>query len=287
MANQLHARWEFETDFTGPEPWSSGSSTTCDLAVLRVIDELIRNRRLTTHFQPIYATMDGLVFGFEALARQTAPASFPDSGELFKAASITGCLTALDKLCLENALSCLAETRFLDHDWHLFINICPETFMNPAFSCRIFTDLVRGMGISCERVILEITEESVISNYALFRSSLDSYRQQGFKIAIDDFGAGYAGLKMLSTVEPDFVKIDRHFIADINRSYINTKLVEAVATVCNRIGINVVAEGIERREELTVVRTMGIDLIQGFLLGQPAPSLNASPAMAGARLDAT
>ena len=275
MTSQLHARWEFET---GQDRWSAGSGTTRDLDVLRAIDELIRNRRLTTHFQPIYTTIDGSVFGFESLARQIAPASFSDPGALFRAANISGCLNALDKLCLETALGCLAESQILDHDWHLFINICPETFMNPAFPCRIFTDLVRGAGISCERVILEITEESVITNYALFRSSLDSYRQQGFRIAIDDFGVGYAGLKMLSTVEPDFVKIDRHFIADINRSYINAKLVEAVATACGRIGIKVVAEGIEHREELVVVSDMGIDLVQGFLLGRPAPYLNGLPA---------
>jgi len=284
MANQLRARWEFETDATGPETWSAGSGAPLDLAVLRLLDEIVRNKRLTSHFQPIYATKGGSVFGFEALARQTGPAYFPDSGELFRAASANGCLNALDKLCLETALCCLAETRFLDHDWHLFINICPETFMNPAFPCQIFTELVRGMGVSTERVILEITEESVISNYALFRSSLDNYRQQGFRIAIDDFGAGYAGLKMLSTVEPDFVKIDRHFIANIDLALIHANLVEAIATACNRIGIKIVAEGIERHEELTVVSNMGIDLVQGFLLGRPAPALNDSPATALASL---
>ncbi len=284
MANQLRARWGFETNTTGPEAWNTDSGANPDLAVLSALDELIRNKRLTSHFQPIYAAKDGSVFGYEALARQKGPSPFLDIGELFRTANTTGCLNALDKLCLETALCCLAETRFLDHNWHLFINICPETFMNPAFPCRIFTELIRGMGVSSERVILEITEESVISNYALFRSSLDNYRQQGFKIAVDDFGAGYAGLKMLSTVEPDFVKIDRHFIANIDRSLIHANLVEAIATACNRIGIKIVAEGIERHEELAVVSNMGIDLVQGFLLGRPAPSLNDSPATALAGL---
>lgn len=286
MANQLRARWEFASNGRQERQWGA-STTGADLAVLEKLDNLIRNRQLTSHFQPIFTTADGSVFGFEALARQTGPSPFADSGELFRAANATGCLGVLDKLCLETALHCLAGTRFLDHCCYLFINICPETLMDQQLTSQIFGELVCGQGVPSERIILEITEESVISNYDLFRSALDSYRAQGFKIAIDDFGAGYAGLKMLSTVEPDFVKIDRHFIANIDRALIHANLVEAIATACNRIGIKIVAEGIERPEELAVIRSMGIDLVQGFLLGRPAPSLNLTPAPETASLTAS
>ena len=100
------------------------------------------------------------------------------------------------------------------------------------------------------------------------------YRERGYKIAIDDFGAGYGGLKMLSVIEPDFVKIDRHFISNIDKAIVKFNLVDSIASACHRIGIKIIAEGIEQEEELKVVMNMGIDLLQGYYLCKPSPIIN-------------
>ncbi|MBI1811658.1 MAG: GGDEF domain-containing protein, partial [Nitrospirae bacterium] len=98
------------------------------------------------------------------------------------------------------------------------------------------------------------------------------------KIAIDDFGAGYGGLKMLSMIEPDFVKIDRYFISNIDKATVKFNLVDSMASACHRLGIKVIAEGIEQEEELKTVMNMGIALLQGYYLHKPSPVLNGDRA---------
>ncbi|MBV6341885.1 EAL domain-containing protein [Candidatus Magnetobacterium casensis] len=102
---------------------------------------------------------------------------------------------------------------------------------------------------------------------------IDVLKGKGYKIAIDDFGAGYGGLKMLSIIEPDFVKIDRHFISNMDKALVKYNLVDAIATACHRLGIKVIAEGIETEHELRLVVNMDIELLQGFLLKRPSPML--------------
>lgn len=121
---------------------------------------------------------------------------------------------------------------------------------------------------------IEITEESAVKDYSLFNKAIERYRDKGYKIAIDYFGSGYGGLKMLSMIKPDFVKIDRYFISNIDRALVKFNLVDCITTACHRIGIDVIAEGIQREEELKTVLNMGIEFLQGYYLGKPAPELN-------------
>ena len=105
-----------------------------------------------------------------------------------------------------------------------------------------------------------------------FKNTLNIYRKEGFQIAIDDLGAGFAGLKMLAELEPGMVKVDRFLISHIARSTKKRLLVESLVSFCHKINAQVVAEGIENREDLDVVLSMNIDLAQGFHLGPPAAS---------------
>jgi len=196
---------------------------------------------------------------------------------MFQAATTTSSLSALDIHCMESALKQLDTSRFISSHSHLFLNACPETLMNPKLSLDHVNSLLEDLGILCERIVLEVTEENVISNYDLFRHLLEKLRTRGFKIAIDDFGCGYAGLKMLSTIEPDFLdflKIEGHCISNIDRALVRFNLVQAISTACHRIGVRVIVEGIERTEELAIMRDMGIEFLQGFLLGRPSPQID-------------
>jgi diguanylate cyclase (GGDEF)-like protein len=256
----------------------SSPANTIDNIDRQTILELLDNNSLTTHFQPIFSSKDGAVYGYEALTRIKGDNNRINIGELFKRAIQTNTISSLDVRCKGNAIS-LASSLGINHiNAYLFINICPETLMDSAYRMGITDELADEWGISKEKIILEITEENAIHNCKLFKDAIVYYKKKGYKIAIDDFGAGYGGLKMLSVIEPDFVKIDRHFISNIDKATVKFNLVDSIASACHKLGIKVIAEGIEEEEELKVVMNMGIDLLQGYYLYKPSPILNGDRA---------
>ncbi len=230
---------------------------------------------LTTWFQPIFSRNSGVIYGYEALTRiRDGIAPVCSIEKLFQKAQEEGIISSLDMQCRENALCRAMELDFANKDSQLFVNICPATLMHPEHRTGTTDDMAKKYAIPLERIILEITEQEAIKNYDQFQRSIEYYRKRGYKIAIDDFGAGYGGLKMLSVVQPDFVKIDRHFINKLDSFSFKYNLVDAMATVCHKLGITVIAEGIERQEELDIINRFGIDLLQGFLLERPSPHLS-------------
>jgi len=238
------------------------------------IVNLLDNNGLTSWFQPVFSRNTGEIYGYEALARldgQSPPRC--NIAELFVQAQELGLISSLDMLCRENALCRAAELGLARKNSFLYLNICPATLMHPDHKCGMTDTMAENCGIAKEKIILEITEQEAIRNYDLFKRSVDHYRARGYKIAIDDFGAGYGGLKMLSIIEPDFVKVDRHFVTNVDKDPLKYNLVDALATVCHKLGITVIAEGIERAEELAIMAGFGIDLLQGYLLARPAPDL--------------
>ena len=237
-----------------------------------VVQELIENN-LTSHFQPIVSLDQGKIFAYEALCRTVSPNPFDSIEEIFGQAKICNKILELDMRCRENgiALSCAQGIKELGV--FLFLNICPTSLLCPNHTAGTTGILANHHGMPRQSIVLEITEQEAVSNYTLFRKAVDHYRSKGFRIAIDDFGAGYGGLKMLSVLEPDFVKIDRHFFKDSAKRNINYNLIDSIATACHRIGIDVIAEGIENENDLRICREIGIDLGQGYLLARPSADL--------------
>jgi len=241
--------------------------------------ELLDSNSLTTYFQPIFSSKKETVYGYEALTRIKEDKRNINIGDLFKGAILTNTISSLDVKCRENAISLASLLGINYNNAYLFINICPEALMDPAHRVGITDELADKWSISKERIVLEITEETAIHNCKLFKDTIVYYKKRGYKIAIDDFGAGYGGLKMLSIIEPDFVKIDRHFISNIHKATVKFNLVNSIASACHRLGIKVIAEGIEQGEELKVVMNMGIELLQGYYLCKPLPILNRDRAV--------
>ena len=237
-----------------------------------VVQEIIENN-LTSHFQPIVSLDQGKIFAYEALCRTVSPNPFDSIEEIFGQAKICNKILELDMRCRENgiALSCAQGIKELEV--LLFLNICPTSLLCPNHTAGTTGILASRHGMPRQSIVLEITEQEAVSNYTLFRKAVDHYRSKGFRIAIDDFGAGYGGLKMLSVLEPDFVKIDQHFFQDSAKRNINYNLIDSIATACHRIGIDVIAEGIENENDLRICREIGIDLGQGYLLARPAADL--------------
>lgn len=256
------------------------TSPSCSESDREMIISLLDHKLLTSHFQPVFSSRNGTVFGFEALARTISSVERPiaNIGDLFLQAKACGLISQLDVHCRENAIKNASIAGIVQGNASLFINICPETLMDPAHRAGITDELAEEWGIPKKSIVLEVTEESAINNYGIFKEALAYYKESGYKIAIDDFGAGYGGLKMLSIIEPDFVKIDRHFISNIDKATVKFNLVHSIATACHRIGIKVIAEGIETEDELKVLLNMGIECLQGFHLARPAAGLKWAPA---------
>ena len=237
------------------------------VTVLRELGRVIGHRLITPHFQPIVDLSHGGVYGYEALSRIIGPTVFGSIEELFCAAQRGGMLSALERLCREQALTTAAR---LGVEERLFLNVCPAVLADdhrPGVTAKLLGEL----GIERSRVVLELTERSLITDYDLFGRVVNHYRRQGYAIAIDDLGDGFPGLKMLAQLEPDYVKLARFLVSEIDRSPVRQALVEAISTFCRRVGILVIAEGIERQEELDFLTGLGIRYAQGYLLGRPSP----------------
>lgn len=236
---------------------------------LRELDRIISHKLITPHFQAIFDLSQDQVYGYEALSRIVGPTAFNSIEELFCAARHGGMLSPLEQLCRNRALT---EAARLEVNELLFLNVCPAVLADdhrPGVTAKLLGEL----GIERSQVVLELTERSLITDYELFGRVVSHYRRQGYAIAIDDLGDGFAGLKMLAQIEPDYVKLARFLVANIDRSPVRQALVEAIVTFCRRVGILVIAEGIERQEELDYLAAIGIRFGQGYLLGRPAPHL--------------
>jgi len=224
--------------------------------------------QLTVHFQPIFYSKTSKVFGYEALTRHKQKKI--NIKKLFDYAKSKGSIYLLDMLCRRNAIKEASKQRLKDY---LFINICPETLLDPQHTIGLTDRFTEEFNFPKEKIVLEITEQTAIDNYKVFIKSVCYYKNLGYKIAIDDFGAGFGGPKLLSLIKPDIVKIDRHFISCLKENPICKSFVSFTVNLCHDIGIMVVAEGIENQLDLIEALKLQIDLLQGYYLGMPTPNI--------------
>ncbi|MBI9074975.1 MAG: EAL and GGDEF domain-containing protein [Desulfatibacillum sp.] len=228
--------------------------------------DIIENQRIDTVFQPIVDLHKGGVYAYEALSRIQGESSFPNTESLFQASQFFRQTLQLERVCQKSAIRRAEEWGIVRP---VCINLCPSVFRTPdcnqgEVSCML--DELFGIR---DKIIIELTERFCIRDDELFKKTVDYYCQQGFRIAIDDLGSGYAGLKMLAQIEPSIVKIDRFLIAEIDKSTKKQMLLSAFVSFCHKINALVVAEGIETREELETVAAMKVDLGQGYYLARP------------------
>lgn len=238
----------------------SGHSAPSDLAGLSSSFESAMDK-MWMAFQPIiHANGDHSSFGFEALLRSDEP-SLPHPGAILDAAERLGRLPELGRLVRQRAARPYLERK---DDVNLFVNLHPDDLMDPELD-NPECDLV---AIS-SRVVLEITERASLANLEEVRARLVDLRSAGFRIAVDDLGAGYAGLTSLATLQPEIVKIDMSLIRGVDTDNTRQRLVASITHACKDMGILVVAEGIETPEERDAIVDLGCDLLQGFRFARP------------------
>ncbi|HEX6853373.1 MAG TPA: EAL domain-containing protein [Candidatus Polarisedimenticolaceae bacterium] len=227
----------------------------------RVLDQgLVR-----TVYQPVVDLARRRVLGYEALTR-VGVGRFENVEMLFKAAEENDVLWALERLCRRKAIEGLPH---LEPDQCLFLNVEPDAIHDPHLVGSDFLDRLRAAGLGPRQVVLELTEHAAVKDYAAFRRTLLHFREQGFRLAMDDVGAGYAGLHAIAEIGPDFIKADMMLVRDLHRSVIKRELIATMTRFAQNTGITMVAEGVEERDELATLMELGVRCAQGYLFARP------------------
>lgn len=219
----------------------------------------LRDRGVYVDYHPIVVTETREIFGYEALARGVMR-SLRSPEVMFDVAAEADLVWELSRLCRARAIEGM-DTRLTGNQL-LFLNVDPHDFSDPAFD----ENEVKHP----ERVVIEITERTAIKDYPKFRERLKSFRERGYRFAVDDAGSGYAGLGSIANLEPDFIKLDISLINAIDTNFIKQNLVETMVKFANDHGAMVIAEGVERAEEFKTVKELGVHLVQGFFLHRPS-----------------
>jgi EAL domain-containing protein (putative c-di-GMP-specific phosphodiesterase class I) len=171
-----------------------------------------------------------------------------------------------DQLCRAKVITLASQ---LGVDTFLNINFLVNAVYNPDHCIQLTLEVARKMNFPVEKIILETTEEEKIEDPNFLRSVLDGYRKYGLLVAIDDFGEGYSSLNLLAQLRPEYIKLDRQLISEIQADKTKTLIVEAIVKLCQNLSIKVIGEGVETIDEVRILRDMGVYLFQGYYFARP------------------
>lgn len=234
---------------------------------LKELNNIIANQLITSVYQPIVSLRDGSVLGYEALSRGPAYSILASPDKLFETAAKHNKSWKLDYLCRKTAIT--TAKKMLTNEL-LFLNVEPNILYDKRFHQGTTKKLLDKHALDSDNIIFEVTEKTAIDDYTNFRAILDNYRNQGYRIALDDVGSGYSGLTLLSKTAPQFIKIDIELIKNIHTDKTKQAIVKALVDVSNATHMTIIAEGIEKKEELLTLITLGVQYGQGFYLSRPA-----------------
>jgi EAL domain-containing protein (putative c-di-GMP-specific phosphodiesterase class I) len=241
---------------------------------------------ITMAFQPILDVRNKRMFAYEALLRG---AEGEGAGVILSQVTDAN-RYAFDQKCRVTAIELATALDLAEHNAYLSINFLPNAVYEPKACIRLTLETAMRTGFPVERIMFEFTESERVDTAHLL-SILHAYRNLGFKTAIDDFGAGYAGLDLLSRFQPDVVKLDMGLIRDIDRSPVKATMLRHNVQMLHDLGIEVVCEGIETQAEFDVLYDLGVDLMQGYFFARPAiaslpePHWPARPVSSDAMVD--
>jgi len=234
---------------------------------IKEIKGLIEGQLITPYFQPIFHFKPRRLLGREALSRPPRESYLGNPEILFDTAFHLGMLFDLESTCHKKALLKLGKKA---KESLTFFNISPYLIQDEKF--KEFSSVYKNY-TKPGNIVLELTERTAINNFAGFIKTLRFFKEQGFKISIDDIGSGYAALDLIVEIKPDFVKIDRHLIQDIQDNPVKQNLLKAIISFCSQSDMISIAEGIEKEEELKILIDYGVDAGQGYFLGRPSPEI--------------
>ncbi len=240
-----------------------------------LLDRMVASVRYA--LQPIVTIRTGQVVGYEALMRGYQPLGFSDPLALIDAADRLGFLPALDQALRAKAVATFCRVPNC-RDARLFYNLDLRVLRPGADDPAATLRLLASHGLGPVHLCLELSERHDDTAGALAAEAIRRYHGQSYRLALDDFGTGYSGLKLLYAHQPDVIKIDRFFISGIEGDHKKRLFVSTVVDLAHVLGIQVVAEGVETRDELETCRAIGCDMAQGYLIARPRLDVEAIPA---------
>jgi EAL domain-containing protein (putative c-di-GMP-specific phosphodiesterase class I) len=262
------------TDVQAFDPLRHGAAddarSTPELA--EAVIEVATRKAVTPVYQTIFDLRTGLPVGFEGLVRPAHGSGFRDAQSLFLAAEAAQRTVELDLMCVE---AVIGGATLPDAECYLAFNMSPRTLETEQFRVSDLLAILTPFGIPPSRVVLEITEREAIEDMARLRQNLERCRAAGIRIAADDVGAGNAGLRLLSEVRFDIVKIDLSLVQRGALRDSALAVLRAIRDIGRQSGAVVVAEGIETADQLEVVRMLDLVAGQGYLLDMPSPEIRA------------
>ncbi len=234
--------------------------------------KIIENKEISTVFQPIISLRDGSVLGYEALSRGPRGTELENPETLLELAKKYEELWELEYLMRYKAMELATH---ISLSGKLFINVNPNIIHDKRFEKGFTKDFLKQFSLSNERIVFEITEREVISSLSDFIKVVNHYKKQDYKIAIDDAGAGYSGLNLISDIHPHFLKLDMQLIRNIEIEPNKQALVKALQQFASSTNTHLIAEGIETEEELLKLIEIGVHYGQGFFI--QSPEVNVQP----------
>jgi EAL domain-containing protein (putative c-di-GMP-specific phosphodiesterase class I) len=235
-------------------------------ALRNQMEQMLVKGSISVLAQPIMNLTSGDVYGWEILTRgpENSVLHFPD--ELFQFATQTRLLSRLEFLVVKRALEEIAYRNIKEP---VFLNVTAITLAHPLFLSHVLQCLERHSQLSPKQIYFEITERHQISNMDAMINILKTYREYGFRFAVDDAGSGYSSLQWIGELVPELIKIDRSVIQHVDRIAIKESLLRAIVTAAKEMKCELVAEGVEREEEADVLFRLDVEMGQGFYFARP------------------
>ena len=228
--------------------------------------QVIERGAIHTLFQPIVSCVTRDAYGFEALSRGPVGSRLHSPAALFAEAATEDRDHDLELCCLTSAIRTFAARRL---EGKLFLNVLPRTLLKWDGLAGWLAENLERAKLDPHSLVLELTEHGATQREADLAAAVVALRELGCDIAIDDLGAGASGLKTWSEIRPEYVKLDGYFVAGIERDPVRGEILRSLVDMGRATGSQIVAEGIETREQCTLVRELGVDFLQGYLLGMP------------------
>jgi diguanylate cyclase (GGDEF)-like protein len=254
-----------------PERHGAADDTRSTPELAAAVAHVAQEHLLAAVFQPIYDLQTGRPVGFEGLVRPAESAGFHGAESLFVAAEATDRTVELDMACVEVVAASAPREVTTEY---LSLNISPRTLETEQFRVSDLLSRLAPHRIDPRCVVLELTEREGIEDIDRLRTNLAACRSAGMRIAADDVGAGHAGLRLLSEVQFDMIKVDLSLVQGGVLRESTHAVLQALRDLTDRGHMILVAEGIETREQLEVVRSLGFAAGQGYLLCPPYPLVN-------------
>jgi len=230
---------------------------------ISILKRIIESKNIRVVFQPIVDISKKIILGYEALSRGPHNSEIENPEILFNIATEGDLVWELERVCREKALSYSSK---IDKSQFLFINNEPDVIYDPRFRSL---EILNKTSTPPEKIVLELTERTAIKDFSAFTKAIKYFRSKGFRISVDDAGSGYASLKSIALLDPDFIKFDINLIRSIHKNLIKQNIVNLLIELAPKINAEVIAEGVETKEELNTVKKLGVKYVQGFYLAYP------------------